>query len=293
MQVGVIDVGSNSVRLLVARLSGGRLSPVREERVRLGLGEDIERLGAVSPAKLVETARSVREFAQLSRAHGIERLEVVVTAPGRQSANATALVKELALSAAVPVRVLSAEEEGRFAYAGAAAALDSLPKTLAVCDIGGGSTEIVIGTHTSGPVWLRSFDLGALRLTRRLLAADPPDAKAVGRAGTLVEKTIKGAVPPLCERALASGGTARALRRVVGTVLGPDQLDYALHVSSSGPARAVAREFGIDPRRARTLPAGILILAAIQRRLVVPLEVSSTGLREGVALALLSEAAAA
>jgi exopolyphosphatase/guanosine-5'-triphosphate,3'-diphosphate pyrophosphatase len=292
MDVGVIDVGSNSVRLLLATVRGGGLVPLAEERVRLGLGEDVERLGAVSRAKLAKAARAVSEYAHLSRAHGVERLEVVVTAPGRQSANAAELVRALASAAAAPVRVLSAEDEGRFAYEGAAAALHRLPKTLAVCDVGGGSTEIVTGVRTGGPVWLRSFDLGAVRLTRRLLTGDPPGEKALGRARAEIDRTLAGAVPPLCERALAAGGTPRALRRLVGEILGPEQLDEALAVSAR-PARAVASEFGIDRRRARLLPAGILILAAIQRRLVVPLEVSPSGLREGVALTLLAEAAAA
>lgn len=293
MDVGVIDVGSNSVRLLLATVRGGGLLPLAEERVRLGLGEDVERLGAVSPAKLAKAARAVSEYAQLSRANGVERLEVVVTAPGRQSANATELVRALAAAAALPVRILSAEDEGRFAYEGAAAALPRLPKTLAVCDVGGGSTEIVTGVRTGGPVWLRSFDLGAVRLTRRLLGGDPPGEKALERTRVEIDDTLAGAVPPLCERALAAGGTPRALRRVVGETLGHAQLDEALCAVLSAPARTVASRFGIDRRRARLLPAGILILAAIQRRLVVPLEVSPSGLREGVALALLAEAAAA
>jgi exopolyphosphatase / guanosine-5'-triphosphate,3'-diphosphate pyrophosphatase len=293
MDVGVIDVGSNSVRLLLATVRGGGLVPLAEERVRLGLGEDVEQHGGVSRAKLAKAARAVSEYARLSRAHGVERLEVVVTAPGRQSANASELVRALAAAAAAPVRVLSAEDEGRFAYEGAAAALPRLPKTLAVCDVGGGSTEIVAGVRSSGPVWLRSFDLGAVRLTRRLLTGDPPGEKALGRARAEIDSTLAGAVPPLCERALAAGGTPRALRRVVGRTLGREQLDEALRAVVSQPARAVASRFGIDRRRARLLPAGILILAAIQERLVVPLEVSPSGLREGVALALLAEAAAA
>jgi exopolyphosphatase/guanosine-5'-triphosphate,3'-diphosphate pyrophosphatase len=293
MDVGVIDVGSNSVRLLLATFRGRRLVPLTEDRVRLGLGEDVERLGAVSRVKLASAARAVGEYAKLSRAHGVDRLEVVVTAPGRQSANADELVRTLASAAAAPVRVLSAENEGRLAYEGAAAGLSRLPRTLAVCDVGGGSTEIVTGVHTGGPVWLRSIDLGAVRLTRRLLVSDPPSEKALERARVEIEDALAGVVPPLCALALAAGGTPRALRRVVGETLGPEQLDEALRAVTARSARAVASEFGIDRRRSRLLPAGILILAAIQRRLVVPLEVSSSGLREGVALALLAEAAAA
>jgi exopolyphosphatase/guanosine-5'-triphosphate,3'-diphosphate pyrophosphatase len=291
--VGVIDVGSNSVRVLVATLQGGTLVALCEERVRLSLGDDVEQFGRISREKLRKTARAARRYARLARERGVERLDVFVTAPGRQSANARELVRELGFATAAPVRVLSAEEEGRLAYEGASAGLSEQPRTLAVCDVGGGSTEAVVGVHDRGPVWARSFDVGAVRLTRRFFADDPPGPAPMIEARTAVESALAGAVPPLCERALVTGGTPRALRKIVGDTLAAAELDAALRAVSAAPARIVAADFGIDRRRARLLPAGILILAAVQRRLVVPLDVSSAGLREGAALGLLAEAAAA
>jgi exopolyphosphatase / guanosine-5'-triphosphate,3'-diphosphate pyrophosphatase len=291
--VGVIDVGSNSVRLLVATLQRRALVRLREERERIGLGDDVERVGAISAEKLARTAAAAKKYASIARELGVERLEVLVTAPGRQSANASELVRELAGAAGVPVRVLSAEEEGRLAYEGAADALGELPETLAVCDVGGGSTEAVVGVRDRGLVWFRSFDVGAVRLTRRCFDADPPTRAALEEARDAVAAALTGAVPPLCERSLATGGTPRALRRIAGEMLGTKELDAVLETVTAAPARAVAERFGIDRRRARLLPAGVLILAAVQRRLVVPIEVSSAGLREGAALGLLAEAAAA
>jgi exopolyphosphatase / guanosine-5'-triphosphate,3'-diphosphate pyrophosphatase len=291
--VGVIDVGSNSIRLLIAALQRRDLVRLREERSRIGLGEDVERGGAISAAKLVKAATAAATYASLAREYGVARLEVLVTAPGRQSSNSAELVRALAAATGASVRVLSAEEEGRLAYEGALLGLDGWPETLAVCDVGGGSTETVVGLRESGPVWLRSFDVGAVRLTQRCLASDPPTDAALHEARLAVAAALEGAVPPLCERALATGGTPRALRRIVGRILGPDELNAALRVASAAPARAIAAEFGIDRRRARLLPAGIVILAAVQRRLVVPLEVSPFGLREGAALDLLAEPAAA
>ena len=293
MAVGVIDVGSNSVRLLVATLQQRELIRLREERERIGLGDDVERFGAIYPEKLARTTAAARKYASIARQLGVERLEVLVTAPGRQSANANELVRELAEAAGVSVRVLSAEEEGRLAYEGAAGALGQLPVTLAVCDVGGGSTEAVVGVRDRGPVWFRSFDIGAVRLTRRCFDTDPPTLIALDEARDAVAAALTGAVPPLCERSLATGGTPRALRRIAGEMLGTDELDAVLQIVTAAPARAVAERFGIDRRRARLLPAGVLILAAVQRRLVVPIEVSSAGLREGAVLGLLSEAAAA
>ncbi len=293
MAVGVIDVGSNSVRLLVATLRRGDLVPVREERARLGLGDDIERLGGISAAKLARAGRTARTYAEIARKHGVDRLEVLVTAPGRQSANASALIDELVRATRTTVRVLTAEDEGRLAYEGAAAGLAELPTTLAVCDVGGGSTETVTGVHDRGPVWFRSFDVGAVRLTRRCLAGDPPSEAALDQARAVVDEALAGAVPPICERALATGGTPRALRKIVGDTLGPAELEAALRTVTTVSARVVAADFGVDRRRARLLPAGIVILAAVQRRLVVPVEVSQSGLREGAIFALIAEQAAA
>lgn len=293
MAVGVIDVGSNSVRLLVATLQQRELIRLREERERIGLGDDVERFGAISPEKLARTTAAAKKYASIARQLGVERLEVLVTAPGRQSANANELVRELAGAAGVSVRVLSAEEEGRLAYEGAADAIGQLPETLAVCDVGGGSTEAVVGVRDRGPVWLRSFDIGAVRLTRRCFDTDPPTRVTLAEARDVVAAALTGAVPPLCERSLATGGTPRALRRIAGEMLGTDELEAVLQIVTAAPARAVAERFGIDRRRARLLPAGVLILAAVQRRLVVPIEVSAAGLREGAVLGLLSEAAAA
>jgi hypothetical protein len=114
MRVGIIDVGSNTVRLLVASCAGNRLVPVHESRAFLGLGEEVENFGWISDLKLRETAWCVREQAAEARAHGVHHVEVVVTAPGRQSANATELVAALAEAAHASVRVLGPRRRDAF-----------------------------------------------------------------------------------------------------------------------------------------------------------------------------------
>ena len=94
-----------------------------------------------------------------------------------------------------PVRVLSADEEGRLAYQGAVAAAASLPETVAVCDVGGGSTELVVGTPTGGPTWWRSIDLGCVRLTERFLVDDPPGKVAMARAADGSRAPPRGSNP--------------------------------------------------------------------------------------------------
>jgi len=170
---------------------------------------------------------------------------------------------------------------------------DELPETVAVCDVGGGSTEIVVGTVQRGPAWFRSVDLGCVRLTERFLPDDPPGKSAVARAAEEAERLFDGMVPPLPQAALAAGGTARALRKLVGPELGAAELETAARRAAKRSSRELAKAYGIDWSRARTLAAGAVLLAAVQRRLSVPLVVARTGLREGAVLELFSEQRAA
>jgi exopolyphosphatase/pppGpp-phosphohydrolase len=292
MRVAIIDVGSNTIRLLVATCAGNRLVPVHERRAFLGLGEEVESYGWISDTKLREAACCVREQAAEARALGAHCVEVVVTAPGRQSANSSELVSALAAAARSSVRVLGPEEEGRLSYYGVLAGLDEMPESIAVCDLGGGSTELVVGTAV-GPAWERSMDLGAVRLTHRLELDDPPGKGILRAARQEARLAADGLTPPLAKAAYVTGGTARALRKVAGRKLGRKQLERAEALLCKHSSAEIARRFEIDPRRARTLLAGSLILAEVQERLVVPLEVAKTGLREGAALDVLAELAAA
>jgi len=295
MRIAVIDVGSNTVRLLVSEWGVRGIERVREARSLLLLGQEIERRGALSARKLAETRRCARRLSRLAREAGATRLEVLVTAPGRQSANADELVRILAEVTAAPVRVLSPDEEGRLAWEGAVAVagVAELAPTIAVCDVGGGSTELLVGTPDGGPAWAHSLDVGSLRLTERLLDRDPPGKEAMRLASAQVAAAFEGLTAPLPQAALATGGTARALKKLTGARLGEDELGAAVRRLTKRRAREIARSTGVDRERARTLPAGALILREVQRLLRTPLAVSTAGLREGAALRLLAEAAAA
>jgi len=275
MRIGVIDVGSNTTRLLVASAVRDGLVPLDSEKVRLSLGEEIERHGTVSAVHVAAAAKAVRAMASTARRRRVASLDVFLTAPGRQAGNATELVAALSRAAGVQARVLTKNEEGTLAYRGALLTADiALPSRVAVCDVGGASTEIAVGSPAGEPDWIESVDLGSVRLTTR--AAD---------MRTEAEDAFAGLRPPRVEAALAVGGSARAARRLVGEELGEAELAEALGIVDTTSPREVARRFGVDRARAEILPAGIILLAEVQRRLGVPLHVCGGGIREGAVLA--------
>lgn len=286
MNVAVIDVGSNTIRLLVAAHSRQGLAVVALGKKVVGLGADIEQNGAVSPKKLQEAAECLTDFAHTARASGAALLDVVVASPGRQAENADQLAHTLSRAAGAPARVLSREEEGRLAFEGALAYANP-SGAVAVCDVGGGSAQVAVGTVSGGPAWVRSIDLGSLRLSARVPSSDPPTKEEISVMRAQAEKAFARLTPPLPMSAIAVGGTARAAKKLVSRTLGPDELREALALLRKLPAKEIARGHDLEVWRVRALPAGIAILLEIQRALAVPLEVGRGGLREGLALELL------
>jgi exopolyphosphatase/guanosine-5'-triphosphate,3'-diphosphate pyrophosphatase len=290
MRVAIVDVGSNTIRLLVAEGDDA----LEQRRAVVGLGEPIERSGAIDAARLADAAGAVAGFVGVARRLRSERIEVLVTSPGRQAANGDELLARLAAAAGAPVRLLSAAEEGRLGFLGAVSRTRRLgTKTVAVCDVGGGSAQVTIGTPDGGAAWTRSLDVGSRRLASRCFDADPPGVAAVRRARAVVDGLAAGLVPPAPKVALAVGGSARSLRSLVGPVLGAAELGRALAVLATTPADELAARYGLDPGRSSTLAAGAAVLAALQARLGLPLRIGRGGVREGAALELAARRVAA
>jgi exopolyphosphatase/pppGpp-phosphohydrolase len=135
-------------------------------------------------------------------------------------------------------------------------------------------------------------DVGSLTV-RALLAGDPPGKHAVAEARAYVRERLAGMAPPVPKGAYATGGTARALRRIVGRDLGAKELDAAVRRLGKRSAAEIAGTYGIGLERAWTLVGGAVVLAELQLRLGVPLRVARAGMREGVAAAAFAELAAA
>jgi exopolyphosphatase/guanosine-5'-triphosphate,3'-diphosphate pyrophosphatase len=288
--VGVIDVGSNTVRVKVAQ-GDEELFSVRE---MLRLGAEVEERGAISAPKLAETAEVVRRFSDLARANGATDLEVLITSPGRQAANGEELLETLAHAGTCGARILTSIEEGLLAFNGALSVAMPPPRRLvAVVDVGGGSAQVIVGSRHDGPVWARSIDIGSQRLTSRLLRGDPPGHDAVAAARAEVERYLADFDAPTPRMTFAVGGSARALRRLAGGRLDAEELESVTELLATTSSQRLIDKHGVDPERVRTMAAGAVILSAIQQRLGPPLKIVRAGLREGALLELTARRAAA
>lgn len=296
VRVAVIDVGSNSVRLLIATVKRGEfVRELHRERVYLRLGDDAYRFGRIGVRKLDELADTAERYARRARAARAERIETIVTAPGRQAANADEVVDLLADATRAPVVVLTAEDEGRLAWEGAVAFLPGAADgTVGVVDLGGGSCEVAIGTSSTGPTWICSRDAGALRVTRAFLPSELPTARDVAAARVGIRDLFEGLDPTHPDTALAVGGTARAISKVIGPRFGARKLDELVDRIIQDGAIATVDGLDVTPGRIETLLGGTLVLSEVARRLESKLEIGRGGLREGAALALArAESAAA
>jgi exopolyphosphatase / guanosine-5'-triphosphate,3'-diphosphate pyrophosphatase len=284
MLCACIDIGTNTTRVLVAQAQDGRLEEVLQRKSFTRLGRGLHAGGTISPAKIAETAQVVAEQRAAAEQLGA-RLRTVATAVIRRAANRLEFCAAMREHGGVDVCVLDGEEEARLAFLGATRTLGTpLPGRVAVVDVGGGSTEIAIGTLEGGVEWSSSFDFGSGFLADRYLHGDPPTAEQLRAVREHASRALAGVKVPPVDSAVAVGGSAASLPRLVGPVCEPEALERALRVLSQSPAAEVARRYELVPDRVRLLPAGILALGAASELLGRPLQIGRGGLREGVLL---------
>ena len=291
MVCGCIDIGSNTTRVLVAEAQDGRLRELLQRRAFTRIGKGLKPGAAIPRAKIEEVAAVVAAHRELAVQVGADPVRTVATAAIRGAANRDEFVAVVSELGGVEVVILDGEEEARLAFLGATRTLgQALDGTVGVVDVGGGSTEIAVGTLAGGVSWWASFRLGSGHLADEYLHSDPPSAAELARTGAHAAGVLEGLELPRPGSAVAVGGSAASLRRLVGTVLEPETTQRALRVLSGAPAVEVAERFALEPQRVRLLPAGMLILDAAAHALGCPLMIGNGGLREGVLLELAAAA---
>jgi exopolyphosphatase/guanosine-5'-triphosphate,3'-diphosphate pyrophosphatase len=281
-----IDVGSNTTRLLVADTMPGGFRDVRNERVFTLIGRSLGDGDQIPADKIDETAAVVAGQVERARDLGAERIRAVATAAIRRARNARELVDAVEWRAGIPLEVLRGEDEARLAFSGAARAVGAVG-TLAVVDVGGGSTEIAVGDATGRVTHAESIPVGSSVLADRYLSSDPPTDPELEGMRQEIARAFDRYDAPAVDHAAAVGGSATSLLHLAGPQLGAEELEGALAVLCAEPTEVVARRVGLDPVRVRLLPAGVLVLAALARRIGRSFRICKGGLREGVILEMI------
>ncbi len=285
MRCACIDIGSNTTRLLIAEHAGATLRSVHEQRAFTAIGAELVGGDTISEAKCAEVLGVVGAQLAVARDYGATEVRGVATAAIRRASNGVQLIREVRSRTGLEVRILSDREEARLAFVGAVGMLTAAPEgPLGVLDVGGGSSEVVVGEAPGRIIWWASLPLGSGTLAARHLRSDPPSAAQLAAARDEVAVAVAQLEAPRPTRTLAVGGSATSLLRLSGRTLDDSALGDALEALVAGPAAVVAERLAIDPRRARLLPAGVLILQGLARRVGGELSVGCGGIREGVLL---------
>jgi len=304
-RVAVIDVGSNSTRLLVADVDGGRVSEIeRQSRVtRLGRGVDLS--GQLSAEAIEAACEAIGDYVAICREAGVSAIDSIATSAVRDASNGDAFVAELRERFALSTRVLDGEEEARLTYVGATCEQPPAQPTLVV-DIGGGSTELIVGSgheiafHTS-------LQAGVVRHSERHVASDPPAAieleALAGDVRALIEGATAGAAGASASIGIAVAGTPTSLasvelglepydpKRVHGHVLSLISIQRLLSRLASVPLAERVEIPGMHPDRAPTIVAGVVILVETMRAFDLErITVSEHDILYGAALAAATSA---
>ncbi len=277
-RVAVIDIGTNSTRLLVADVSGTRVTEVeRRSRVtRLGRGVDLS--GQLSAEAIEAVCEAVGDYAALYEEAHAGTVVAIATSAVRDASNGDAFIAELRERFALSAQVLDGEEEARLTYLGATAERPPAEPTL-VIDIGGGSTELIVGAGSEID-FRASLQVGVVRHTERHIGSDPPAATELEELVDDVRGPIESAATELGSRpdsGIAVAGTPTSLaaiemelepydsERVHGHTLALHEIQRLLSRLASAPL-AERREIpGLHPDRAPTIVAGVVILIETMR----------------------------
>lgn len=299
MIAAAIDIGTNSVKLLVGRVSGQKVQALLHRVEITRLGEGLQASGRISRGAADRTVAAVGQFHELARRRGAERIAAVGTLALRVAENARTFLRRCSLEAGLEVRVLTGEEEAGLSFQGAAWAAKAT-QVLAI-DIGGGSTEVMVGTATKlHAAW--SLPVGAVTLTEQFLREDPPAAEELMRLSAEVSRHLSKVVTRVGKggELVGVGGTVAAALGLLRRASGDDPrkahrktISYeaisALSIHLSLKTVAQREEMGLEHGRADIIVAGAWILSAAMSHLgAQTLRASAHGLRHGLLIELAS-----
>jgi exopolyphosphatase/guanosine-5'-triphosphate,3'-diphosphate pyrophosphatase len=295
--VAAIDCGTNTIKLLVGDLPE---VAVRESRM-VRLGQGVDATGRLAPEALQRAFAAIDEYAVLIADHGAERIRFCATSATRDARNSAEFTAGVRARLGVDPEVLSGDEEARLAFDGALRGTEPLPDPVLVVDVGGGSTELILGERATGPRTAYSMDIGSVRLHERCLGGDPATPEQVASCVAAIDAALDDC-PVDPADAAAVIGIAGTVTTVAAGVLGLTAYDRdlihgreleleAVHRTVDDLVHATREErlaLGyVHPGRADVIDAGALIVSRVLRRATVPtVTVAETDILDGIAWSL-------
>ncbi len=274
MRVATIDIGTNSVLLLVAERDGDVIVPVLEIATITRLGQGVDATRALAPEATRRTLDCLARYAEEIRASGATRVAVVGTSAMRDAAGGESFRAEATSLLGVEPRVASGREEAELTFEGAMTGL-GLTGRVTVVDVGGGSTEVVTGDVASGPEHAVSLDVGSVRLTERHVRTDPPSLNEIVSIRKDVRTALDGCGIVPTRTIVGVAGTVTTLaafalkvapydsERVHGARLSGDAIDAAVRALAGMPLAERQKQGSVQPQRADVIVAGGLIVAEV------------------------------
>ncbi|HLT69230.1 MAG TPA: Ppx/GppA phosphatase family protein [Acidimicrobiales bacterium] len=304
--IASLDLGTNSTRVLVARPVGGRLETLDRRNTITRLGQDVGANGRLGDEGVERTLACLRSYREVLDANGVERLRAAATSAARDAANRDEFFDAVEEVVGVRPELLSGAEEGRLSFVGATGELDPSLGPFLVVDIGGGSTEFIVGTDDVEGVM--SVDVGCVRLTERFLEHDPPLPEELSACISYTDAFLDDVV-----REVPAVAGARTLVGLAGTVTTVAAVEIGLETydrdrihhfrltrdAAEDVFRTLATEAladrvhnpGLEPARADVIVGGCCVLVAVFRRLGFDeMIVSEADILDGLALSLVEPA---
>jgi exopolyphosphatase/guanosine-5'-triphosphate,3'-diphosphate pyrophosphatase len=299
-RVAAVDLGTNSTRLLVADVDDGRLEEVERRLTITRLGEDVDRRRRLLPLPIARVRNCLADYRRAAEGVGAERTLAVATSAVRDAENGEAFLGEIEWSYGFETRLLSGDEEALLTLRGVTSGRALDPGTLVV-DIGGGSTELVVG-GPDGIEYNVSLDAGCVRMTERFLRSDPPAAVELEACAAAMRSLLDERVPaPVRSGVRACIGVAGTVTTLAALDLGLVEYDPERVHGHRIAATAVDRELarlaslpvaerravqGLEPERAPVIVAGIVVVREVLAAFGLHgLEASERDLLHGAALA--------
>ena len=309
-RVAAIDCGTNSIRLLVADLSAGKLTDVHREMRIVRLGQDVDATGRLAPEALERTRMALADYVAITRRAGAERVRMVATSATRDAANREDFFGMVRHTLGTDADVITGEEEARLSFTGAVGDLEPADGPFVVVDVGGGSTEVVLGDWdgTSAEVTVaRSVNVGCVRITERHLRSDPATPEEISDAEQFAARILEEAfadVPVDKARTwVGVAGTITTLSAVAQRLPAYDPERTHLSRLSLETVRGSAADLlasthlqragnpAIHPGRVDVIAGGALIVRVLAEELharagITELVVSEHDILDGIALGL-------